>query len=696
MKPFTLMQKKLTQGAQIQRRCLWLMMVCLGTWACQSPSHLPPSSTQVQSSELQIAFMPDIHFHDIYADFDDDSFAGLVSARGGKSATIRTMSSQLKSTRLFNENYFALLAALDDIVSRGVKLVALPGDFSDDGQVVHMRGLGKILDRYAEQYGIEFFSAPGNHDPERPYARPAGKADYLGAGGREQRIFSKGMAECQDYKQNWTVIDAGYPLTTICSEEVKVLGYLGVMAQLEQHGFYPKPNYLYWESPYSQYEYLDYDVNQAQSQASLVQRQYEICHQGTGGQYRQAHYDNCLQVPDASYVVEPVDGLWLLAIDANVYVPRDEINAGDLADPFNFSASGNAGYNKMVSHKAHVMVWIESVVKRAAAMDKQLIAFSHFPMVEFYDQQSNAIETLFGANNFQLVRRPDEAVSQSLAATGLKVHVGGHMHINDTGIKHNKEGQFLFNIQAPSIAAYVPAYKLMTLKTDGDIEVETIVLTHIPRFNELFDHYREEYQYLVKQGANTQWDPGILDATSYAEFTQWHIRELTRQRFLPQEWPIEIRTLLFALTGRDILVLSRLNRPITLAQLTRGEFSLSQLQDTHDWEMAVQAAAQDAVGANLDLADFSQWNGFDLAVDFYRLRNADQLALRDINQGRLRQYTLLTRILAEQQHANALTDSVFVKQFGGLFEILDGFRHGLPNDHFMLDMTEGTITDLKH
>ena len=60
-----------------------------------------------------IAYMSDVHFHDVYAKFADGSFKGLPSANG-KYATIRTMRSQLTSTRLFNENYFAFIAALDD------------------------------------------------------------------------------------------------------------------------------------------------------------------------------------------------------------------------------------------------------------------------------------------------------------------------------------------------------------------------------------------------------------------------------------------------------------------------------------------------------------------------------------------------------------------------------------------------------
>lgn len=664
-----------------------MMSIGLSTVGCQSTSHL-----EAGVPPLQVAFMPDIHFHDIYADFNDGSFAGLATNSSGKHATIRSMSAQLNSTRLFNENYFALLAALDDIVARGVKLVALPGDFSDDGQTVHMRGLRKILDRYAKQHGLAFFAAPGNHDPKRPYSRPAGKGDYLGHDGHNQRIFSQGMAECKGYQTPWATVDAGYALSTICSEEVKELGYQGVMRQLAQHGFYPQPHYRYWETPFSQYDSKSYQFEEAVSQASYANRQYEICHQGSGGRYKQSGYSHCLNVPDSSYLVEPVDGLWLLAIDANVYVPNKAgAGAASATSHLNFSGSGNAGYNKMFSHKAHVMAWIKSVVQRANAAGKTLIAFSHFPMVEFYDQQSNAIAKMFGAKNFQLARRPNEAVSHALAAMGLKVHVGGHMHINDTGIQRNQDGNFLFNIQAPSVAAYVPAYKIMTLKGDSEIDVETVILDKIPRFTELFEHYHKEHQRLQHQGSDKLWNKEILNARSYDEFTQWHIRELTRQRFLPQEWPAELRELLFTVNGQDMLVLSQLMSPVTLKQLINNEFSLAQLRKTNEWKTARQQANKLARLANLALVEFAQWNGFDLAVDFYRLRNADQLALRDISQQRLAQYRFFARTLDDEQQV-----SVFSKHFGGLFKILDGFQKGLPSQHFRLNTSSGTITDLNH
>ena len=153
-----------------------------------------------ENYQYRVAFMPDIHFHDVYGEFQDGAFSGLKNRKSGQRAMIRTMYAQLTSTRLFNENYFALRAALDDAGKKGIKLIALPGDFSDDGQSMHIRGLVTLLKEYEQKYAMRFFATPGNHDPNRPFDLPDGEEDFLGQGGKTQRIFSFGAKECTGYQ----------------------------------------------------------------------------------------------------------------------------------------------------------------------------------------------------------------------------------------------------------------------------------------------------------------------------------------------------------------------------------------------------------------------------------------------------------------------------------------------------------------
>ena len=686
---------------------------------CTNDDESSPDIPQVSPS-IQVAFMPDIHFHDVYGDFRDGSFAGLPNSISGKGATIRTMQSQMESTRLFNENYFAMIAALDDVVERGVKYVALPGDFSDDGQPVHMRGLVSIFDEYRDKHGLEFFAAPGNHDPVRPFTRPAGKADYLGVGGKEQRIYSRGASDCNfDYEGDWTTVDTGRPLPTICTQEVEEWGYSEIMNILGHHGFYPQPDYLYFETPYSDeiVKGSNYTYEAALADATYENRQYEICHEGTGGDYKEVgkKYSSCSIIPDSSYLVEPVEGLWLMAIDANVYKPRAESTGGE-DRPNDYDGSGNAGYNMMLTHKEQVINWISDVVKRAEEEGKTLVSFSHFPMTDFYNGASEDIEDLFGEGRFQLARKPEDDTSKALAATGLNIHVGGHMHFNDTGVKtYNIDGKdyTLFNIQAPSLAGYIPAYKLLNINSDNTIEVETIVLDEVERFNELFEHYAEEHNHLTSEGKDNIWNRDILDAKNYYELTDWHIKELTRLRFLPQDWPEDLRNMIFNMDGAQMLTLSQIETDITLCQL---QAALGQsvdegcdgngndlLEFLQDWNRAKEKARDLATGIDRTLANFAVWDGMDLAIDFYRLRNADELAFRDIDVDRLPEYELISEALAEfdqdieqpEQFSDHSVGDVFKVRFGTLFYILERFATGDASDHFVIDIDNQTLTDLK-
>ena len=75
---------------------------------------------------------------------------------------------QVQSTRLFNENYYAFLAALDDVARRDIRWVVLPGDLTDDGQFFNQQKIKELLNSYAAAKGMRFFVTTGNHDPALP------------------------------------------------------------------------------------------------------------------------------------------------------------------------------------------------------------------------------------------------------------------------------------------------------------------------------------------------------------------------------------------------------------------------------------------------------------------------------------------------------------------------------------------------
>ena len=577
------------------------------------------------TKEIKIAFMADVHFADVYPDSKELDGGFLPENGNGNAILLRSMQGQLHSTRLFNENYFAFTAALDDAVGRGIKLIAMPGDFSDDGQPLHIKGLKKVMNRYVENYGLSFFVINGNHDPTRPFGRPGGEVDFLGKNGKAQPILSEIELYSSDLqKKNPTLV----------FKDIEEWGYEGIVQELREFGFFPNEDYIFWETPFSSYIYEDYTLKLAEKASQLSNRTYNFDKNG-------------VTIPDVSYVVEPVEGLWLLALDANVYVPKQ--NGVD------FEGAG-IGYNEVLKHKQYLIDWTEEVIKEANRLGKTVIAFSHYPMIEFNDGASEEMKALFGDTSFQAHRIPNELVGTTFADIGLKVHVGGHMHLNDTGMLTTENGNTLTNIQTPSLAAYAPGYKIITVREDGNLNVETIAMDSVSGFDTFFELYKKEHDFLAANFSENGWDKEILRTKKYSEFTNVHLKELVRLRFLNDDWPTALKDQLIDRTGWELLKLA-----------------------AHQMEKAVEQSNEMILEENLltmvkekdfSKADFDQWSGLDLIIDFYRFRNGDQLALKDIDPMRLKAYKYLFNVLSKNTQNESLNElrkfaEIFQKQMNG-------------------------------
>ncbi len=582
-----------------------------------------------ETTNIQIAFLADVHLNDIYGEFEGSNYKGVLNPATQKYVNIRTMKSQLHSTRIFNENYFAFRAALDDIVKQNIKIVALPGDFSDDGQPYNIRGLNTMLQSYTKAYGIQFFAITGNHDPVGPYTTDAGKTDFLGQGGKNQAIMSKaGMYTPQSSDENPVVV----------TPDIRKLGYEQIVEQLSANGFLPQENYKYWESPFSTYTYEDYSFNKALVQSSFSKRYYKV--------------DSLSKkLPDVSYLVEPVEGLWLLAIDGNVFLPSDEDN-----DFRKAKLNSGGEYSNVLAYKKHLLKWVEKVVQESKRLNKTLVSFSHYPMIDFYDGASDDMKVLFGGKKMQLHRIPNESISESFAKVGLQLHFAGHMHLNDTGIRNYEDGSFLVNIQVPSLASYPAAYKVLTINSSDLMEVETVKLDSVPGFNELFPLYEQEYSYLKESGAKDIWNKEVLEANSYDELMNWHLKELVRLRFLKRDWPQEFADFMLASDGASLLSYS-------------GEDDIS-------------------------IAKNYEWSGFDMIFDFYRLINGDELAIKEIGQDRISEYKTIISAELSKRDLSFSDSCVIDRQFHQFIKAFKYLLYSEPSIHFNIDAVEGKLTEI--
>ncbi|WP_239986455.1 MULTISPECIES: metallophosphoesterase family protein [Arenibacter] len=616
------------------------------------------------SDSVKLAVLADVHLSDVYGQLQDSDYKGLKLNPNGEYAVIRTMQSQLHSTRIFNENYFAFLSALDDVVNREIKYVLLPGDFSDDGQPIHIKGLKNILDHYSSTYGLQFFLITGNHDVVQPFNHKDGKTDFLGNGGKSQPIMSQpGMYTSNPEREHPVII----------SSDLQNMGYEEITRFLGDYGFFPKKEYIYWETPFSKYSYDNYNFNKARKTADLVNRSFQIP-------------TNDVPIPDISYLVEPVEGLWLLALDANTYIQEKIINSDSAQLEY---PNTGLGLNNLLTDKKYLLDWVRKVADNAKKQKKTLIAFSHYPMVEFNDGATSDMEELLVGSKMQIKRVPNPKVAELFAEAGLKLHLGGHMHINDTGVAVSDEGNTLFNIQTPSLAAYKPAYKILTLKDGGFAEVETVVIDSVPRYIEFFELYRQEYGFLEDIGDAGIWNKDVLSSKNYVEFMDWHLKELVRLRFLPNEWPLEFKDFVVGLSGKELFLLSQTDTSITLKKV------LQNYRENPEKVMAdLNLAKGKTLKQQINFDGLDDWSGYDFLLDLYRLRSADDLALDDIGVNRSNQYQFIIDSFLNNPTLKGNTDNT-KRRILLLMSIFNKFLNGAPSDHFQLDLNTGSIISLK-
>lgn len=539
--------------------------------------------TLLGNAQTQIAFISDAHIQDV----------------DGHAERVRSMEVQVQSTRLFNENYYALLAALDDVARRNIRWVVLPGDLTDNGQFFNQQKIKNILHSYTQRKGMRFFVTTGNHDPALPLGLMQKNAHFLAADG--SRV----------------------------TREDSCAGYVSQMECYADFGFFPRKDDCYWESPFTSYTYDKYSYEDACRESVLSKRTYTLC--------------DSLTATDASYLVEPVDGLWLLAIDGGVYLPK-EMKDGK----WSYQGS-SAGYNLVLKHKPFLLPWVRKVVEEAQKRHKTLVAFSHYPLVDFNDGVSESVRRMWGDRRFDLHRVPEAEVSEAFLQAGLCLHFAGHMHVNDTGIWEGKDGKHLYNIQVPSIATYVPAYKILTIESDEVFRVETVTLDTVPGFDSLFPLYRAEYQSDSLKGHSPVWNKEILSARTYGEFCDYQFRDLVRLRFIPRDLPESWRACL-DFTGAQML------------EAVSGE-------------------------GKSDDADWTDWCMKDLVLDLYRLRYAERLALEDIPRTRLAVY----RYLFDRARISTFR-SAEVEMVKGLGTLFLAFLNGEPCQNFVIDLEKDTIT----
>lgn len=379
--------------------------------------------------DTPVAVIADAHVQDTTLDFGVRLDGAVRSLRGWQDTAT--------GARAVNESLPAFLAALDEVRSRGIRHVVLLGDYSDDGQVATVARLAEILKRAGE---LRFYAIPGNHDIFGPHGKHI--STRLATGTDRTALVTSDAA--------LAATEAGgvHAPGMFCAGQPQGLMPMAAFGLFRQSGD------LHWETPFGQDDAAPARMFVARSADGSVSH----------------------RLFDASYLVEPEAGLWLLMLDANVFRPRDGI-----ADPQRkraFLDPSTAGWNAVLRWKPFLLDWIGDVHRRAAAQGKRLLVFSHYPVIDpFADDGSE--RAMFGESEVAK-RTPLPEVAQRLAVLGVRQHFGGHIHANSVVQAHG-----VTQVSVPSTSAFPPGFAIAHADR---VEVVSLRDTALP--SDLRDFYR--------------------------------------------------------------------------------------------------------------------------------------------------------------------------------------------------------------
>ncbi|TPP09325.1 metallophosphoesterase family protein [Rhizobium glycinendophyticum] len=485
--------------------------------------------------QYALAVISDAHFHEIEGDY---GIAGIKA--GNRRLTLQTWAHSRESTRVYNESAPALMAALDEVAARGIRHVVLLGDYTDDGQRETTHRLAQRLSDYETRFGTRFYALPGNHDLFGPSGRHQSRY-FLRPDGSSIRVTSDDRDSAPDSVVSAAMFCEGYP---------------DGLAPMARHGYFRRPDDLFWETPFG-------------TDDRPERRTYEVVSEDGLNRYR---------LMDASYLVEPEPGLWLLMLDANVFEPRNGTFRPGSKRAFIDSTA--AGWNAVLRLKPFLLAWISDVTARAKASGKTLLAFSHYPAIDPLEDQEGFEQALFPSSPVN-VRRPRTDVAEALMAAGLSLHFSGHWHVD--GISEHRIGEHrLTNIALPSPVAFPPAFKLITAEA-GRATVAPVELSQLPLDQEIMELYRLEVR------ANGLSYDEALSASDYGSFLHHHVRSLVVHRYLPREWPKDVVETISSMSLADLCSDPRTARPMEAKAIPDAWRHIPVIDLIADWYCLRQA-----------------------------------------------------------------------------------------------------------
>ncbi|HOB92319.1 MAG: metallophosphoesterase [Bacillota bacterium] len=206
-----------------------------------------------------------------------------------------------------------------------------------------------------------------------------------------------------------------------------------------------------------------------------------------------------------SYVVEPVPGLWLVAMDACRY--RENAPEATSVVGGRFSED--------------TLKWLDSVMNLATSSGKALLGVMHHGVVEHYKGQ----QRFFG----DFLVEDWKLIAERFAASGMKVVFTGHYHAQDitkaaftTDIGGKKRNVFIFDVETGALVTYPCPYRVVEITEDQVMHIRSHFIAEIPSHPAGFQEYAKEY---VHSG---------LTRIAYETLRKYRVNERSAEILAPQ------------------------------------------------------------------------------------------------------------------------------------------------------------------
>ncbi|MBN1522971.1 MAG: metallophosphoesterase [Spirochaetales bacterium] len=156
-----------------------------------------------------------------------------------------------------------------------------------------------------------------------------------------------------------------------------------------------------------------------------------------------------------SYIVEPVPGLWLFALDACTYTKNKQ-------------GSPNSTFGEFTPE---TLDWIEQQLIEAQKLNKAVLGMMHHGILEHFETQKKYFRD-FVVNDYQ-------PVSKMFAHYGMKLVFTGHFHALDITKQTWRDTTFLYDIETSSMVTFPAMYRQVRV-LNNSVQIQSLSLEALP------------------------------------------------------------------------------------------------------------------------------------------------------------------------------------------------------------------------